>query len=728
MGSKHSKAKESNTESTTGNLEILPWDESQPFSEDIYEQFLSSNPSAQCVVNFIEYYSNIPKKSLEDIETCIRACESVKNQSTTVRKAGYYYNSKFIVYEQLFYAYQEEEYGRTKENFEKIISTGLKAFDELSDSNGLTMAARTEVLLRHPVEHDFPIEFKNIKKAEEIQNMRKTHYSYRSSTGFNEFIQVDDLEQALANANKGSRDEMYCKLYLGDPSAIEYFKNEWDRLVSQGNVAGSSNMSIGVNYLHGLEMHESKENSEEFQKLLESMFLSEGDAETFTQFARMDLRIHSNDNGFGVIPWVSAGVNYPNQTDLENSLKHCNMGLEKISKMDRVSPYEYRNKVFCHETKGWIYAHKMPKTEENLENALDSYKSALQLYVRVENFESDLQFATTRHVHILKEVLNLLLVPETLGFQKEMKSKMNNVLEQYKEMVNVETSNFPFISMMKKIFENVEIIDEICTSDNKTMEQRKSDLINESVAELMTSDEKSDQSEVESFSKKVSELKRQGKLLDEIENNPELNAYYEAFIRTFSSSYIVSVSILQGIFSLELQNSTSTVSLLASLIPIIGSQISTGVDYIGTFISDSQTEARAQYIAKLSPNTTNLDKLSQMIAIEIIEIKGQEIQDLEKLLEKKKCKNIPFVKKFYELLEKSKEKVFGGTEIFDCPEAELGNMHATVILDKCIAKGEVAKVKKATQLKRAEKIVEFFKTNLTEFEIEGECSIFQTTE
>lgn len=75
----------------------------------------------------------------------------------------------------------------------------------------------------------------------------------------------------------------------------------------------------------------------------------------------MDLKVHSHINGFDVIPWVIAGPDEPSEIDVNNSLKHCDMGIEKISSM-KIGPYEYRNKVFLYETKGWIYTHLKAKT------------------------------------------------------------------------------------------------------------------------------------------------------------------------------------------------------------------------------------------------------------------------------------------------------------------------------------------------------------------------------
>lgn len=53
----------------------------------------------------------------------------------------------------------------------------------------------------------------------------------------------------------------------------------------------------------------------------------EADAEGFTRWARMDLKVHSHINGFDVIPWVIAGPDEPSVYDIENSLRHCDMGI-----------------------------------------------------------------------------------------------------------------------------------------------------------------------------------------------------------------------------------------------------------------------------------------------------------------------------------------------------------------------------------------------------------------
>lgn len=88
----------------------------------------------------------------------------------------------------------------------------------------------------------------------------------------------------------------------------------------------------------------------------------------------MDLRKYSHINGFVVIPNVLAGMEEPTRKDAERSIKHCDLGLEKISKMPTIGPFEYRNKVFLYETKGWVYAHLMPKTFSHYCESIKNYK------------------------------------------------------------------------------------------------------------------------------------------------------------------------------------------------------------------------------------------------------------------------------------------------------------------------------------------------------------------
>lgn len=104
----------------------------------------------------------------------------------------------------------------------------------------------------------------------------------------------------------------------------------------------------------------------------------------------------------------------------------------------KIGAYEYRNKVFLYETKGWIYTHLQEKTYENYCNALKSYQEALKLYVNVENYHEMLQFALSRYSGIAKEALILFTSPGHFDFSNSFKAEQGTeqIHKEYMQMVS----------------------------------------------------------------------------------------------------------------------------------------------------------------------------------------------------------------------------------------------------------------------------------------------------
>lgn len=120
----------------------------------------------QAVVDLIVHVSTLPNHTIEDIEAVIAACEQVKETPAQIKKLGYFYNSQFIVYEQLFWYNQHQVFGKTLDSFRKTVQIGLEALATLKNpGDAETMGLRTEVLLRNPQRSGFPSYFRCAQKA-----------------------------------------------------------------------------------------------------------------------------------------------------------------------------------------------------------------------------------------------------------------------------------------------------------------------------------------------------------------------------------------------------------------------------------------------------------------------------------------------------------------------------------------------------------------------------------
>lgn len=160
-------------------------------------------------------------------------------------------------------------------------------------------------------------------------------------------------------------------------------------------------------------------------------------------------------------------------------------------------------------------------------------------------------------------------------------------------------------------------------------------------------------------------------------------------MRTFADSYNASVNVMQEMFVLEVQQAMpiKIITFLTSMIPLIGQQASSVVGGVLEYIDNQKTKSRASHISKIAPNTTRLDALAQSLVIPIINSQRAQIKNLQKQLLLKGKKSIPFIDKILKKVSQLQNKLFDITELFESCEQEMGNLHASMLIDNMIANG-----------------------------------------
>jgi tetratricopeptide (TPR) repeat protein len=137
---------------------------------------------------------------------------------------------------------------------------------------------------------------------------------------------------------------------------------------------------------------------------------------------------------------------------------------------------------------------------------------------------------------------------------------------------------------------------------------------------------KADKSEVYNLETKVSHAikineteETKAKQMQEINAHINLVDYYDGFVFTFSQSYTTSQAILSGKLSLDTGNIGVTLASQAlSLIPFCGSVVGAGVQAVGDFIISARFTKSASKFAKLASNHTELDKIVEKVAREVV--------------------------------------------------------------------------------------------------------------
>lgn len=172
--------------------------------------------------------------------------------------------------------------------------------------------------------------------------------------------------------------------------------------------------------------------------------------------------------------------------------------------------------------------------------------------------------------------------------------------------------------------------------------------------------------------------------LELIQDNVILYQYYDGFLYTLSQGYVVATAINSDRLVAQTSNrAVSAVTTLVSLIPLIGSGISEGINEVWNFVKDVQVKRAAVNVCSFATTVNEFESMSQEVAIDIILQKEREIETLdpEKYL-------LPSWRaKFKKFIEKLDASIYG--ERNQTAMQKLGYQTASVLIEKYIASGEI---------------------------------------
>ncbi len=96
--------------------------------------------------------------------------------------------------------------------------------------------------------------------------------------------------------------------------------------------------------------------------------------------------------------------------------------------------------------------------------------------------------------------------------------------------------------------------------------------------------------------------------------------YYNGFINEFDIAFIAAQAISSGLIKFEGETNTyvSILSKAVSLLPLFGSLLSSGMDFLNTTISNIELKKKCNNISKFGVNTTGFAKIAEYIAACII--------------------------------------------------------------------------------------------------------------
>lgn len=231
---------------------------------------------------------------------------------------------------------------------------------------------------------------------------------------------------------------------------------------------------------------------------------------------------------------------------------------------------------------------------------------------------------------------------------------------------------------------------------NKIINDREANFVKEAVNSLTLSNiEGADLAAVRATEVKQI-LDTKGRL-SIIEDDIQLNGYYEGFIFTVTQSYdtarIVNSDALRLNTSNKLVTGTTT---LISFIPLIGDKISTVINTAWEFAKEAQMQKAASNVCKFAPTSGKFEEITQDIITEILTSRQQEIKDL-----KVESYILPkWVAQFKGVIDRLNESLYG--EVHDTAIKKAGHQTAALIV-KAVASGEIYAGKTAGEMLPKEK-------------------------
>lgn len=252
--------------------------------------------------------------------------------------------------------------------------------------------------------------------------------------------------------------------------------------------------------------------------------------------------------------------------------------LKNLKKMDEALKLllEVKN---CVDSNTGLESNELVYLRQTLHNVIETTQLAIILKKNTEKFSSNnIDENTKKKLNDAEKELNNIINDEN---KSSLTSNLNNL--------NNKDDN-----KIRRLEEMIQQLSENLEKNTKDDERREKEIKTEL-------DNKMDNFSV-IITKKVESLK--------IPENCRVNItdYYNAFLNTFSSSYINSIIIDSDSFTLEVGSiTTDLLSKCVSFIPVVGSNLSEGVKTVGEFLNKMDIKKRARKFKNLFPSPTQLE-------------------------------------------------------------------------------------------------------------------------
>jgi tetratricopeptide (TPR) repeat protein len=312
-------------------------------------------------------------------------------------------------------------------------------------------------------------------------------------------------------------------------------------------------------------------------------------------------------------------------------------------------------------------------------NAIDNFVECIELAL---SLKGEGYYVSSSAMHSLQKILILLNEPETYLFSSDF-AKSDKVLQtiEWIKSMKEKFCSCNMVCLNKVIGSCSEThVVKLNKSDNVFLKRQKS-----VVKKKMHASE----NEESVYEKEIQKLMGTKKKLAEIQNNQDLYEYYNGFLTTISQVYIVSIVIKSGQLSLNTSNPAVTVvSKLVSLIPLIGSHISSAGEALWDFMKGVQMKNKAMNVVKFSTTSDEFNEMVQEVLVDFIS------ENKDKIIEMGN-KSDEIVDTWYKKLAKFCSDIKSSIEEsiwvqeFETPMQKIGNKDASELISEWLSSGKI---------------------------------------
>ena len=284
---------------------------------------------------------------------------------------------------------------------------------------------------------------------------------------------------------------------------------------------------------------------------------------------------------------------------------------------------------------------------------------------------------------------------------KDKESALNH-FKQASELVksnqlgDLTTHNITYIQKtLQEFIHELEALSEISFLEkDDIMASRENDFVKNAVEAISRAEGTKDSTAGEiSIKDQGTQLIATKTILSKIKSDKQLIQYYDGFMFTLCQSYATAVIVNSGQLVIDTSSKIDVLIKGISLLPLVGSQLSDGINSVKDFVKGAQTTKAASYVCNFATTQTDFDAIAQDALCPVILEKESELKSLNEdhlnnvLLPSWARRFQKVVNALQKLNEKAELYLYGTRN--ETPLQKFGYQAANTVVSDYIASGKI---------------------------------------